>query len=102
MTTPTMQDCPKYLACSAPICPLDADWRKRYHASGDRVCFYLAEAQKVDAKAIFDSAGQGELFRAMQRATPAIVAGSATLKRALERAALTGSRMDRPAPSRGR
>jgi len=35
--------CPKFLKCSAPICPLDRDWKQRTHLKGERVCFYLRE-----------------------------------------------------------
>jgi len=44
-----MKDCPKYDTCSAPICPLDPDWRLRAHNPEDRVCPYLLESVKADA-----------------------------------------------------
>lgn len=35
--------CPKYVKCSANICPLDREWRKRNHVKGERVCYFLRE-----------------------------------------------------------
>lgn len=46
------QDCPKWHKCSAPICPLDAEWSLRKHIKSERVCFYLAEAAKVPLESI--------------------------------------------------
>ncbi len=45
-----MEACPKYQTCSATICPLDPSWRKRRHLKGERICFYLCEAQSVTQK----------------------------------------------------
>ena len=45
-------DCPKFNGCSAPVCPLDADWRKRAHLDGERACFYLTEYAKPAARAM--------------------------------------------------
>lgn len=41
-----MQDCPKFDHCSAPICPLDEDWRVRKHLNGEAVCLWLREHAK--------------------------------------------------------
>lgn len=41
--------CPKFLRCSAPLCPLDPDWRKRRHVKGDHVCRWLTEWVKDGA-----------------------------------------------------
>ncbi len=88
-------DCDRFQTCSANICPLDAEWPKRKHLNGERVCFYLIEAQKSGAKAIFDKCERGYLFELMQTATPNIIAKHYPIKRALEQAKQTGSRMDR-------
>lgn len=42
----TPEDCPKFLTCSAPICPLDSNFRKRVHLERERICIYLREAAK--------------------------------------------------------
>lgn len=91
----TMQACPKYQVCNAPICPLDPDWHKRKHLPADKACFYLLESAKTDSKAIFDSAGRGNLYEAIVRQAPDIIATHSTLKHTYERAKKTGSRMTR-------
>jgi hypothetical protein len=90
-----MEDCPKYKGCSAPICPLDPNWRKARHLRGERICFYLCEAQKDGAEAIFRGRGLGELFKLMVEAAPDISVRWRTIKNALTKAAKTGSRMNR-------
>jgi hypothetical protein len=50
-----MRDCPRWDTCSVPLCPLDADWRKRAVVSGEAVCPYLRELGKAgDALARFE------------------------------------------------
>ena len=58
-----MDDCPKFESCSAPICPLDPDWRKRRHLKVERVCFYLCEAQKGGSEARFRGKGLEKLYQ---------------------------------------
>ena len=43
-----MEDCNKFDSCSAPICPLDEDYKIRTHLTGERVCLYLREYAKKD------------------------------------------------------
>jgi len=93
-----MEACPKYQACSAPICPLDPNWRKVRHLKGERICFYLCEAQKGGAEAIFGGRGLGELYRLMVEATPDMSTRWGTIKNALVNAAKTGSRMNKKPP----
>jgi hypothetical protein len=57
MTARTPQDCPRYNRCSANVCPLDADWRKRTHVRGDEICFFLTESVKDNATGNFASLG---------------------------------------------
>lgn len=87
--------CPKFQKCNAPICPLDADWPKRVHHNGDRVCFYLIEAQKASAKATFDNVGLGYTYELIRQAIPSIISRHYPIKHALEQAQKTGSRMAR-------
>ena len=42
----TMKACPRYDTCSAPICPLDPDWRHRSHLPSERVSVWLTELSK--------------------------------------------------------
>ena len=46
-----MEECNKFDKCSAPICPLDPDYKLRVHLSEDRVCLYLREYAKKPTQA---------------------------------------------------
>ena len=87
--------CDRFDTCSANICPLDPDWQQRKHLNGERVCFYLIEAQKINAKAVFESSGRGYLYLLMVEATPAIIHRHYAIKYALNQAKKTGSRLGR-------
>ena len=93
--------CPKYEKCSAPICPLDPNWRNAKHLNGERFCFYLGEAQKGGAEALFVGRGLGELYQVMAEVTPDVSARWGTIRNALARAATAGSRMNTKPPRGG-
>jgi len=57
-----MTECPKFPTCSANICPLDPEWRKRTHLNGERVCMLLCEAAKPGAMEVFRGAGREDLL----------------------------------------
>jgi hypothetical protein len=42
-------DCPRFHACNAPVCPLDAAWPRTVHLSGEAVCYYLLATGKAGA-----------------------------------------------------
>ena len=42
----SMHDCPKFISCSAPVCPLDPEWRDRTQINSEPVCLYLLEIVK--------------------------------------------------------
>lgn len=92
-STPTA--CPKYDRCSANICPLDAEWRKRTHLKGERVCFYLTEAVKDRAQGNFEGVRLGELYKVVAKVLPDITARYEPIKKALIRAANSGAKMTR-------
>jgi hypothetical protein len=85
--------CDRFNRCSANICPLDPEWHKRKHLNGERICFYLLEAQKTNAKAVFECGGRGCLYALMQEATLAIINQHHAIKYALEKSKKTGSRL---------
>ncbi len=88
-----MNDCPKFDHCSAPICPLDRDWKKRHYCKGEPVCFYMLESVKPGAKARFRGSTAREIYEVIQFLLPSILSRYAPLKQALKRALRTGSRM---------
>jgi hypothetical protein len=93
-----METCPKFQGCSAPICPLEPNWRERQHLKGERVCFYLCEAKKDISEHRFRGKGLGKLYQLIVEAAPEISDRWEPIRKALRRAAETGSRMDRKPP----
>lgn len=82
--------CPKFAACSAPICPLDPDWSKRVMTGSDRTCLWLREAVKEGPEG---GCIPVELRREVAEVLPSMLAqaGLAPLRVALKRAARYGS-----------
>lgn len=68
------------------------------HLRDERVCFYLAKAVKVDAEPNFKGAGLGELPGEVSDAILAIQDRQYPIRKALERADRSGSRMRRRIP----
>jgi len=91
----SMPNCPRFQSCNAPVCPFDPAWVRRLNRKEDSTCFYLCESVKHGSLALFQGAGLGELYEVIHRATPAIAKRHLRIKRALERAQQTGSRMAR-------
>jgi len=89
-----MHACPKFDGCSAPICPLDADWPRRIHRKGEPVCFYLLEYVKPGSRARFQGRRAVFLYKAMESAIGRLCSRHAPLRRAVERAKRTGSRLN--------
>jgi|SRR5882672_4274210 len=42
-------DCPEYVRCNAPICPLDEKWHQRVYHTGESTCLFLREVMKAGA-----------------------------------------------------
>ena len=101
--TPT--DCPKWERCSAPICPLDPDVLKRSYLRDEPVCFFLREHCKPDSCSKFariGTFGRGHnkitgklLYELINDLIPSLCALFPALKRPLNRASKTGSRLNR-------
>lgn len=85
--------CPKWHKCNAPLCPLDPDVLKRVMLNDEPVCYYLTEAVKVDAEAIFRGRGREELFAVVSTLIQPMSFRWGRIRRHLERAKTRGSRM---------
>ena len=90
--------CPKWERCNAPLCPLDPGVFTRMMLNDEPVCFYLTEAVKVDAEAIFRGRGREELFAVVSTLIQPMSSRRGRIRLALERAKSTGSRMATIAP----
>ena len=86
-------ECPKFQSCSANICPLDPDWQKRIYLKGEPVCFYMLEAQKKGARCRFRGTIEGEIYRAICIVVEPMICAYEPLRKRLERAKRTKSRM---------
>jgi hypothetical protein len=90
-----MMACPRWQKCSANICPLDPDWRDRSHAPGEPVCGLAQEAVKPGANERLAQYVRTEVLAEVRRVLPEITSRWYVIRRAVERAATTGSRLDR-------
>ena len=90
----TPDSCIKYEKCSANICPLDRDWQLRTHLKGESVCFYLREYVKQGGIARLRGYIPREMFKQIALVLPYIKSRHGNIKRRLENAAKTGSKID--------
>lgn len=93
------QDCPRWLKCSAPVCPLEYNSNECKTLSNEPVCFYMLEAVKEGAETRFKGAGLAHIYARVIETLPELVATSGRLRRLLERSRKSGSRMDRRPPN---
>lgn len=87
----SMRRCPKFDVCSAPVCPLDPQWRSRPMLSSERACTWLLEMVKEGSGTQY----LPEVIRQeVSKVLPQVLSlvGLAPLRAKLKRAALTGSR----------
>lgn len=89
-------DCAKWQSCRANICPLDPDWSLRRHLDGERICLYLTEAVKPGTESILRGVLPSEVVARINLVIDEINTRQHCLKKALDRAALTGSKMRPP------
>ena len=86
-------DCEHFNNCSANICPLDENLVLRKYLNGERVCFYLIQANKSGAKAIFYDAGKGDLYELMMLVGLRILSRHYPIKHVVNNGKKTASRM---------
>ena len=92
------RQCPKWEGnpgCSAPICPLDADWKKRSHVEGESVCLYLRELAKPNGKQILESVLPEPMVEHICQTAPEIMARYGEIRRQCEKSSRSGSRIKR-------
>ncbi len=79
--------CPRFLRCSASLCPLDRGLSDRVYLWGDPVCFYLRVFAKSGVEGLFLTNAPGEVIRRVPEVYPGLINRYAGLKSALKRAA---------------
>jgi len=87
-----MRDCPKFISCSAPVCPLGDITVS--HLRGEPICKYLMEQVKPGGKARLRGCLAGEMVDTIGKALPQIQNSHGDIKKRLQRASETGSKMD--------
>ena len=90
-----INDCPKYETCSAPICPLDTDWKLRVLCNEDPTCFYLLESVKDGSKTHFELAQLGVIYKKICEVRDDICITHKRISKKVEAAKNSGSRMAR-------
>ena len=81
-----MAQCPRFDRCSAPICPLDKDWRDRTHLKGEPVCAYLRRYAKDPLWGQKQGTVPTELWLKVVAVYPQVIARYVPIKKALKRA----------------
>jgi len=95
MSNLTPQNCPKYDTCSAPICPLDKDWKLRVLCNEDSTCFYLLESVKDASATHFELAQLGVMYERIYEVRDDICTTHKRISNKVEAAKNSGSRMAR-------
>ena len=81
--------CPKFEGCSAPICPIEPEWRKCVHNKDDPVCFYLRQHAKDPLWGQKVGGVARKLINKVGEVYPEIVIRYAPIKNSLARAAIS-------------
>jgi hypothetical protein len=90
-----IKDCPKYETCSAPICPLDKDWKLRVLCIEDSTCFYLLESVKDASKTHFELAQLEVMYQKICEVRDSICNTHKRISKKVEASKKSGSRMAR-------
>lgn len=85
--------CPRFDHCSAPICPIDQDWRKRAHLRGEPICLYLRECVKPNARTNLDPHLGAELVATVMQVAPTIMLAQGDIRKRLALASVRGSKL---------
>jgi len=93
------RNCPRWDRCSVAVCPLEPITQRRAFRNDEPVCFFLTEAQKVNAAAVFEERGLRWLHGLMLAATPSLSSRYRRIESALKRAKGSGSRMQTQPPT---
>jgi len=86
--------CPRFDGCNAPLCPLDPEWHQRSHVEGEAICGLTLEVVKDGADQRLRGYVRSETLAAVHQALPALMARSYGIRRAINRASKSGSRLD--------
>lgn len=86
--------CPKWDKCNAPVCPLSSDWRNTRHLKGEPVCHWLRMYAKQPVQGRFQGILRDDEADMVATVYTESILPYGALRTALERAAMTGFRLD--------
>lgn len=93
MKATPMERCPRFQACSAPLCPLDPIRHTRFYLRGEPVCAYLRELVKSGGTARVNAAVTADLSELIAAAAAELTAPGSPIYWPLLTAARQQSRM---------
>jgi hypothetical protein len=91
---PEMQDCPQFLHCSAPLCPLDPYRAIRSYLPSEPVCFYMRERIKPGGQARLERAIGPTFASEVWEACRDVKSAHGPLWKRLKRSKCTRSRLE--------
>jgi hypothetical protein len=80
-------NCPRWDSCSAPICPLEPDWRKHEMRLNEKLCHHLREYAKHPTRAILGGVLTARMVDLVVECYEEAIKSSGPLKRGLLRTA---------------
>lgn len=89
----SIERCPKFETCSAPICPLDCDYKLRSYLDGEPVCFYMMEFVKPNGEAIIRGVIGSINTKLVAQAIQSPKCSYGLIQKRLKRASRTPSRL---------
>jgi hypothetical protein len=87
------QSCPRWRSCSAPICPLDTDWRLRKHLQSEPTCGLLLELAKPGGEATLRACLPAKVAEGAISVAAEVMAAHGPIRRACGRASRSGSKL---------
>lgn len=89
--THTMNDCPRFGSCRAPICPLDKLYKRRRMLEREPTCHYLRETAKPNWRKLVKGATDEWLYIVSQQMSATLQKHHRNLEVMLKESASTGS-----------
>lgn len=86
--------CSRFDSCNAPVCPLEPDWSRAQHLSGERVCGLLCELVKDGGEARLRARVPAALVNTLTEVLPRVSARWERIRRELDRASCSGSKLE--------
>jgi len=86
------EQCHEYSRCSAPVCPLDGQWREHVHIEGEAVCKLALQMLKEPGGNTLLAHLPPDMTETLRQEVPAMLAAYGDIRRKVERAAKQGRR----------